>query len=142
VKQLRRLRLHQRGGNCPNVGIEYDLPELGNALPVAIVVEESTGFVSRSVLCSEWAWLRHIPFDASCDQINPVHEQPANDRRAISLEFVYAFLVDVDLVSVLAERLVLGAHKKRDYCRTPAKNDRKSQDLLHNEISVANAFRL
>ncbi len=86
VEELRRGRPHRGGGGLGDRRVLDHSAEFGNALPIAVIVEEAARLARPGAFHREGAGFAHIALDTSLDHTDPVRAQAAQDDGAIAPE--------------------------------------------------------
>ena len=71
MKKLGAAGPHDAGGNLGGIGFNDEAAEFGNALPIAIIVEEAARFAGPGVFRTVRAGIFHIGGDAGFQQRQP-----------------------------------------------------------------------
>jgi hypothetical protein len=83
MKEARRARAHETGGDLGGGRLVDEGLELGDALPVAQVLEEGGRAVGRPDRPFQGAGVGHQRVDASAERFNPRVEDPAQHDGAV-----------------------------------------------------------
>ena len=92
VENLHAVRAHQVGGNFGGGRGADDLLEFGNALPVAVIVEETAAFAGIEVFGGIFAGLGHVGLDATAQRLDVIAEQALDQNDSVALIFFDVFL--------------------------------------------------
>ena len=86
VEKLRRVRSHQVRCDLGCGGLADDRLELGDAFPVAIIVEKAAGLAGLEVFGGIFARFGHVARDAGAQALDIIGEQPANEYDPVPLK--------------------------------------------------------
>src|ERR1700710_289824 len=86
VKNACMLRAHQSLSYRRRRTVLDKIPERFNALPVAVIAEETPGCFLRCVVPERRSWMSGVIFHAFAQGLDPVFKHSAQDGGAVQLE--------------------------------------------------------